>query len=205
MTCYYNLCSPFRKQVENCAQKNAGFFNNQVLSRAGHLVEAPLAAITHLIDGAIGAGCGLVSIATLGMFRDFNTMSLEHLHSGGRVLDSTYRAFLKTINPKAHFNSQSLLKRDWAKKILDKADKFRDSGNFLKKYVASRLTYALWGVASAVSRVAYGIIGVIAIPLSLLTLGTVYSINDMASQSLRAPLIIHDLFHSILRVINPWA
>jgi hypothetical protein len=78
------------------------------------------------------------------------------------------------------------------------------SDNFLKRHVASRLTYALLAVSCLATRVADGAIGVAAAGLSVLTGGNFESLNNLAYRTLQAPGIINDLFYCTIKFINPW-
>jgi len=79
-----------------------------------------------------------------------------------------------------------------------------NSNNFLKRHVASRLTYALLAVSCLITRAVDGVIGVVAASLSILTGGKFESLNNLAYRTLQAPGIINDLFYCTIKFINPW-
>lgn len=88
--------------------------------------------------------------------------------------------------------------------LKDIARSCYNSDNFLKRHVASRLTYALLAVSCLVTRAVDGIIGIPAAGLSILTGGKFESLNNLAYRTLQAPGIINDLFYCTIKFINPW-
>jgi hypothetical protein len=209
-------------------------FEKHVLARGGHLGLIPLFTITSVVDTIVGAGAGIVSIATGGTYKATCDFAMNHLDSSRNIVAYPYTNLLRTLNPEAKFPSSVASHsyfhsyRYWSQTIdqgselitndgdgfitsyvsdalKDVARSCRNSDNFFKRHIVSRLTYLLLAISSLITRVVDGIIGVIAAILSFLTLGKVGSINNVAFRALQAPGIVKDLFYCAIKCINPWA
>ncbi len=66
-----------------------------------------------------------------------------------------------------------------------------------------QLTFALFAIASVVSRVADAIICIPLLIASLVTARRYKKLNDLAMSSLTFPAIISDLFTAVLLMVNP--
>lgn len=77
------------------------------------------------------------------------------------------------------------------------------SENFLKRHVASRLTYILLAISCVVTRAVDGVIALPAAVLSILTVGKIQSLNNLAYRTLQATGIISDLAYCIIKIVNP--
>jgi hypothetical protein len=231
---YSNVTYALIKPVENYVDSNwvrpvkTPFIKKHVLARGAHFVLAPASFITSAVDTIIGLGVGIGAICTLG--KHYPTFKIAHNHlSGSRGLFvRPYKNLLQTINPEAKFSgdlaNESHLVRQLrlAKqaKISGDGDGFLsdlvidplkdiarscyNSDNFLKRHVASRLTYALLAISCLVTRVVDGIISIPVAGLSILTGGKFESLNNLAYRTLQAPGIINDLFYCTIKFINPW-
>jgi hypothetical protein len=191
-----------QKWVQN---QNATFLQKHVLARGAYL---SLAAFS-FIGNALGTIAGL-SIAVMAPILTKNNkiynLSSEWTACSGRLFSQPYACFLRTINPEAEINkSRSILSSSILQPLVVFANTNKGSSNFLKKHVASRLTYGLLAISCLVIRAVQGVISIPTTLLSILTLGKFQFINTLAHQNLIAPIIIHELFRYVPQFINPWA
>ncbi|MCB1117705.1 MAG: hypothetical protein KDK50_03880, partial [Chlamydiia bacterium] len=207
-------------------------FKKQFLARGCTLALAPCCAIVSIADTVLGIGASLATISTLGMHRPTCRFALCHLDSFRIIIAQPYINLLKSINPEVKLTSntfsnnahtrylQSLVADKYPKigasgdgfitdfaheSLKDVARYFYNSDGFFKRHIATRLTYVLLAISSVITRIADGIIGVIAAPLSFITFGKVESINNLAYRALQTPGIIGDIFYCGIKFINPWA
>jgi hypothetical protein len=187
------------------------FIKANILSRSLHLILTPISFITNSIDVIIGFGAGIGAICTLGKHEPTFTVAVTHLDNAKNLALGPYKNILRTINPNIIFSKnpdvygEGFLSDFIIATLSPIAADFSDSDNFLKRHVASRLTYALLAIACLVTRVVDGIISIPAAALSILTIGQFASINSLAYRTLQAPAIISDLFYYLISFINPWA
>ncbi len=208
--------------------RKINFFKKHVLARGAHLLLTPASFITSAVDTVIGLGAGVGAICTLGKHTQTFKVACNHLCRSNRLFVRPYVNFLQTINPKAKFSGNAanqpyiarylgLVKQatisgdgdgclsDWVINPLKGiARSCYNSDNFLKRHVASRLTYVLLAVSCLVTRAVDGIIGIPAAGLSILTGGKFESLNNLAFRTLQASGIISDLFYCTIKFINPW-
>lgn len=199
------------------------FLKKHVLARGAHLLLTPASFITSAVDTIIGLGAGIGAICTLGKHQSTVKVAFNHLSGSNKLFVRPYVNFLQTINPEAKFSGdaanqpfglakQAMISGDGDGFLSDLvinplkniARSCYNSDNFLKRHVASRLTYALLAVACLVTRAVDGIIGIPAAGLSILTGGKFESLNNLAYRTLQAPGIINDLFYCTIKFINPW-
>jgi|694.fasta_scaffold08994_15 hypothetical protein len=89
--------------------------------------------------------------------------------------------------------------------LRDSARNFYNSENYLKRHVASRLTYASLALSSLITRIIDFTVGLIAAIVSLSIFGTCQFLNSLAYRELTGSALIHDLSFCLARIINPWA
>lgn len=230
----YSFEKPAENYIEeNWVHSNdTNFFKKQVGARVGHLALTPWSAVTSVADTIVGFGAGLAAIATQGKHKPTFKFAIEHLDSSKKIIVRPYVNLLKTLNPEAKF-SGSISNAPYVHRYMayvtgqkdafitgdgdgfitsyvseflkDVARSCYNSDSFLKRHIASRLTYALLAVSSVITRLADGIIGVVAATLSFITLGKEESINNLAYRALQAPGIVNDIFYCTIKLINPWA
>lgn len=187
-----------------------------VLYRGAKFALAPVAFITCTLDTIVGLGYGLGTIRTLGTHKPTWEKTIIHLRHSREILLISYAFFLTAINPRADFpktgtvissDGRGLTTNLVFEPIKKVGINCRESDNFLKKHVASRLTYALLAISCLVTRAVDGIIGVPAAALSILTCGSVKfgSLHNVAYRGLQTTGIIDDLFYCTIKFINPWA
>lgn len=197
------------------------FLKKHVLVRGAYFVLAPASFIASAIDTIIGLGAGIGAICTLGKHQRTFEVAFEHLSSSNKLVVRPYANILQTINPEAKFSGNLACPGNKSPMISGHGDGFISdmvisslknvaiacyrSNNFLKRHVASRLTYALLAVSCLVTRAVDGIIGILAAGLSILTVGKFESLNNLAYRTLKAPGIINDLFYCTIKFINPWS
>jgi hypothetical protein len=213
------FCNYYQKEVMTkwMLQPESGLFKREIASRVAFLGLGVVGTVTSAVDTAIGVTCGVMRALTAGRFFDCTGI---YLPSSNKLIARPFRNLILTINPHANMISPGhpksiLAENEMSKKGLitavvqyrfeNIARAFRDTGNtFLKRHVASRLSYALTLVVSAVTRALDGIIGVIAGFFALLTLGKVERLNDYAYKGLQATGIISDVVLIASKIINPW-
>lgn len=200
--------------VDNSSTTNDSFLKSQVLARAGFLASIPSSTITSAVNMIVGVGAGFATIVTGGKCSSSFRLAMDSLDNSQKTVSVLYMNFLKTLNPQARFvnHSKAFITADGDGFITNQistalkalALNYLSSENVFKRHIASRLTYALLAISSVVTRVADGIIGSVAAVLSLLTLGKVESMNNLAYRGLQIPGIIKDLFYCAAKIINPW-
>ncbi|MBS4168512.1 hypothetical protein [Parachlamydia sp. AcF125] len=208
---YTNITSASIKPIENYVSKNwvlskkTNFLKKHVIARGAYLALVPSSFVTSALDTIVGLGTGVGVFLTLGKQQKTFTIAFNHLINTDRLVAQPYAHFLKMVNPKAEFSDErcGIITYPVAGALDKKAEKFSSSNNFLKRHVASRLTYALLAISCLVTRAVDGIIGIPTATLSVLTAGKFESLNKLAYRSLKAPGIIADLFGCTLNVIDP--
>lgn len=219
---YTNVTYASTKPAEHYVDSNwvqsdeTTFLKKHVLARGAHILLTPSSFITCAVDTIIGLGAGLGAICTLGKNKQTFKVACSHLSSSNKLFVRPYVNFLKTINPEAKFsgdaakqamisgNGDGFLSDLVIDPLKNIARNCYNSDNFLKRHIASRLTYALLAVSCLVTRAVDGIIGIPAAGLSILTGGKFESLNNLAYRTLQAPGIINDLFYCTIKFINPW-
>lgn len=232
---YTNINSKLTRPVENYVDTNwvysreTTFIKKHILARGAHFVLAPASLITSAVDTLVGLGVGIGSLCTLGKHEPTFKTAFNHLSGAQKLFVRPYVNLLQVINPEARFSGnwadrsfaerqfglvkQAMISGDGdgflsnfvTKRLKNIARSCYNSDNFLKRHVASRLTYALLAISCLVTRVADGVIGIGAAGLSILTGGKFESLNNLAYRTLQAPGIIRDLFYCTIKFINPWA
>lgn len=196
----------------------------QIYSRGANLALAPTLFMTGAVDAIIGVGAGIATVCTLGMCRPVSKLAFDHLATTRYLMALPYQSLLHVINPNAQFPKRTSIldegngKGPWIgsegngfvhdsihDSLRRSAEKRYESENFLHRQVTSRLTYALLAIASVITRVTDAIIGLRAAVFSMLTLGKVDSLNNVAYRALQAPAVIHDLFYCAVKFLNPAA
>jgi hypothetical protein len=204
---------------------NTNFFKKHIAARAGNLALTPWSFITNVADSIIGVGGGIACVVSAGLHAPTVRFARNHLSRTGTIVAQPYVNFLHTLNPTADFPIDPppwVLNADKDRPLVSSegnglithyvygflkgvAKDYRESENFFKKHIASRLTYALLLVSCVVTRVVDGIIGVIAAVFSCLFLGLVPPLNNLAYRGLQGTALIHDVFYCAMKILNPWA
>lgn len=184
----------------------ASFFQNQILARGANLLLVPTSLITCALDTIVGIGAGIGTILTVGKHLPTCQFACNHIKQSFQLLPHVYASLLRAIHPQASLGDTKLKGVvGFVDPIWEKANTYSLSDHFLKRHVASRLTFALALVASVVTRAVDGIFGICFAALSLLTLGKIEKMNEVAYNTLKASGVIRDLFFSTLLILNPWA
>jgi hypothetical protein len=154
--------------------ENTNFLKREVLSRGAYVVLVPSSFITCALDTLIGLGTSLVSFSSCGTHLNTFRVTHNHLISSKQLLVDPYIFLLLAINPKSEFSfkrEDGLVHHRISQSLKLSALEFRKSDNFLKKEVASRLTYALLALASLVTRAVDGAMGILVGTFSITTCG----------------------------------
>ncbi len=227
---YVSLTHSIIKPAESYIKEHMDSSN--LSTKAAHLGLAALSFLTTSADSLIGMGAGFGTLLTYGKSKTVYKFSIYHLGSSKVVLLLPYKQLMEMINPEAKFPARvsknatpftkylgSLAEHQlpmitadgngfvsdlFIEPIKDIARTCYNSDNFLKRHVASRLTYALLAISCIVTRVVDGIIGVPAGLLSLITGGSFESLNNLAFRALQAPAIIEDLTYCSIKILNPF-
>lgn len=197
--------------------EETNLLKKQVLARGAYLLLTPVTFAACCLDTILGAIAGVGALCTAGRSTPILNVSYNHLKSSQSLIVRPYIHFLAAINPEFEMASCSifgfkikkhrngLLSDPVIDKFAEQATDYRYSNNFLKRHIATRLTYALMAVSCVVTRLVDGIIGVPAACLSILLVGRCAPLNNIAFEGLQATGIINDLFFCTVRFINPWA
>lgn len=188
------------------------FAKKEIAARGLSLLGIPTFLMTGAIDTIIGAGAGIVSIATLGMWDEPVWIAFNHLTGGDTMVANAYFAALSAINPKFAIGSDkdliSVGGRGFStqfifKPITNLANECRRSDHFLVRQFVSRCVYLALAIACLITRLLDALISVPAVLLSFITLGKNASLNNLASRTLQSIGIISDLFYCMIGMINP--
>jgi|GEM_PF-1790277 len=184
------------------------FRAGNIIKRAAYALSAPLACTAATIDTVVGLMQTTPTIATLGMDDNIAKSSRDYLLSSASILQMPYYSLLRSINPNVHIDvseirKDSILHPMVTSPILRKSIQLQSSRSFFHREISTRLFLAVYALASVVTRVADGAIGVLAATLSFLTLGKFNKINVIAYRSLKAPALIYDICFSAVKIINP--
>ncbi len=219
--------------AETCVHsEDTNCFKKHVVARVGFLALTPWSLATSTADILIGIGAGIAVIGTAGKQKEAWDFAMNHLNSSRKIVVRPYFDLLMALNPQAKFSgsidNMPYVQRQTAtlmgqkdafitvegdgfithyvsEALKDVARNCYNSDNFLKRHVASRLTYLLLVISSVITRLMDGIIGVMAAILSFATFGKVESINNLAYRGLQATGIVQDVFYCTTKIINPWA
>jgi len=219
---YLNTSYAYLKSAEEYVEDNwvysdsPSFSKKHLLARGAYFFLAPASLITSAIDTIVGLGAGIGTICTAGRYPQPYKFAMNHLSSSNKLFSHLYLNFLRAINPEAPFmedgdnpprisiNGDGFLSDLVISPLRKTARSCYNSNNFLKRHVASRLTYAVLALSCLVTRAVDGVIGIVAASLSILRCGKIESLNHLAYRALQAPGIINDLFYCIIKCINPW-
>jgi len=200
------------------------FLKNQVLKRGVFLVLVPTLLVTSVMDIAIGLFSGIPTLLTAGKKRKILKISIDHLQSAQLLIAGTYMFVLGIINPNAkfpNFNSDfQTYQNDIEKPFINKegdgfissfainylenvAQRSYRSGYMIKKHLGSRSTYCLLIPTLIVTRVTDLAIGIFAAAFSILTVGKIGSLNNLAYRGLQGPALIYDLLYYTIKSIQP--
>jgi uncharacterized membrane protein YiaA len=169
------------------------------LSRAG---EEAIIGIGHLF---VGVGNGLFSFTPIGFRERVLEDSRYNLTEAGKIFAKPYEHFLLALNPNAKI-SPSLVSDSWGKCVENFRDKAEDLSldkNFLKRYLASRVIYTIHLIGLAAIRAVQAVVGCFGAIFSLCLFGLSPSLNRIAYDGLKFPLIILDCFYCGVKWISP--
>jgi hypothetical protein len=208
---YINLTTTFAESCIGSAydfSQSSDPFQRYALAWTTYLFAVPLSVATGTADTVIGLASRIGSLVTLGIFARINEIARNHMKSLQELLSMPYFCLIRAINLKASIQIPPNCLGYVANSIKifkEKGNSFKNKGNFIEKHIISRLNYMLFGIAALVTRVIDQIISNLAVTLSLLTLGFLPKVNEVAFRSLMFPNLINDLTYSIVKVINPRA
>lgn len=221
---YKNISEATIVPFENYVHKNwvdhnnANFFHKEILARGAHLVLIPASFFANALDSVIGVVLGVDACLHGGILSDLNCYSLNHARKSFTLLAGPYKHLALAVNPDLDlysFNDHSIRQvtglslTNFVFNIINpKYNNFLkecSNSNFFMKHIVSRLTNVLVGIANLVTRAVDGIICLPLAALSLVTLRSFETLNELALGTLKAPAVISDLTFSCIRIVNPYA
>lgn len=173
---------------------------------------APVASITCAIDTIIGLSAGLGSMLPLGENRPSHAFVAKQLEFAEYILRVPHMICLDVLNPKNEFKPikgqyTRLTQRLSAPYTYNRGDTYIDdfikSGQFLKKHVATRLSYGLLAVSISIVAAVQMIFAIPLTILSIVTMGKSKFITDHADKCLSSVGVIQDLYEIGRKIINP--
>ena len=208
---YVNLTTTIAQPCINSGEdfsRSSDGFQRHFVARANYLFASPLSMATGIADTVIGLASRIGSLVTGGAFDTINKIAQNHMKSLQELLSKPYYCLLRAINIHASFEIPAKcvgFAADLIKIFKDKARSCRNTDDLITKHVISRLNYVLFGIAALVTRAVDQFISEITLVLSLLTLGVIPKVNEVAFRALMFPNLINDLTYCIVKVINPWS
>lgn len=191
------------------------FFKKQVAARGAYIGLSALTLAVASIGACVKLGAGTLNILSAGKYPSLHNFTIR-LNPFNLLLADPYSHFISAFNLH-HFTEEAcisfrgnglfpeIIRKPFTKPLNEHLNTCLGSDIFFKRHVSSRLTILLLGVALATARVADAILAVPVTLLSLVTLGTIPSVNNLAYRTLQAPAIISDLLHCTVKFINPFA
>lgn len=166
---------------------------------------APVFSLAWALDTLIGLGAGVASIFPLGEYRPSHKFVKEQLDASQRILVIPYFFFLKLLNPKVKDSDYTRLTKSLSDQHnnSDYLDDFLKSDQFLKRHVATRLSYSVLAVSISVVAAVQMVFAIPLAALSLLTVGKFEILNDSAEKCLLSVGVIQDLYEIARKIINP--
>jgi hypothetical protein len=183
------------------------FFHRNVTCRLLHFSCVLLYPPTAAIDLALGTILALGAILTVGRFRPLNILARSLTHFAGLCLVGyTFRSILGAINPAVDKKAFAATDKDLnglvhnlvAMPIKKQARTYSLSNNVAARFLS--LSYAL---VSPFTRIIDFVMGIFLMIAAIGTYGKIDEINGVAFEVLRGPIFISDVFHGIIRTINP--
>jgi hypothetical protein len=203
--------SILRKGYEQIKQyrNSTSFFKREVVSRCGSLAILPFSIIGSALDSLAEIVVKLASLGTLGMHKWSYPRIKHYAHAkhAEALAPTIYITLLCVLNPRAkldHPDGNALITSFVTGKLESLASVHAASDNLLKRYVTSRLTYALLAPSQIITRTADAIIGIGAVFYSFLKLGTDEKVNTFAANQLQLFTCIPDFIVYTTYAINPW-
>lgn len=211
MTINLNIMNPIAKQIPKLAGPKQSFLTREVASRAAHAAFAPFTFLANCLD----TGLGLLALGTLGFHQQTTLFADRQLCISKYLISSLYWQALNVLNPHVVVTRSGIVTRsgmiafegdgllhERVVCLKNKASNMARSTDF-SGIVGSRTLHLLYGVASVVTRLADAAIAVPAIPLSLVTLGKIESLNNLARRSAQATGLIKDISFCIIHMVDP--
>lgn len=176
-------------------------------AHGAHGILAPATLIDAALKTLIGLGATFVSLITLTSVKPINQFTLRYLRASGNIVSFPYRNYIKAVYPQAKFpTSASGTVREYVLLLSKGVDRIYTEGDsFLEKHVASRVCLVMIALAFVVANVADATFGVIALTVSIGTLGYFNKINQAAFHHLSAVIVLADLLEVAIKILNPGA
>jgi hypothetical protein len=200
--------------VQKCCSSIQNFL--QVNVRYQNLASGIEKTTISLTELFVGSTYALASIASWGTQKNFVYEARYQLLKGGAVLAVAYETFLTFLNPKAtpfkigectasrtsiKFTPDSI--ENTIRKINNKLTDQNTS--WIQKQCFSRVGYLTLACQRIIKAVKNALIGLVAIPLSLVTVGYYPSVTSKAYKALATPCALSDLFVCTIGFLNPYS
>ncbi len=184
---------------------------NFIFKRVEGITELPVTVgytATLACKTIAGVAASALSILTLGLNSKINKYANEWTVVSAQILVTPYGKMLKIINPNAQCASKGILMgvitEKLANPIFQKAwDEAQNESFFFRKHVVSRGAYALGALVATITRTADFVLGLLALPVSFITLGTFEKINTFTYKQLSFPAFIGDVCVGMRGLVNP--
>lgn len=204
---YARSCTSGNFSLHYSNYEATSVFKQQVQSRIAYAANIPVSALVSVADVAVGIFAGLSSFLLLGINNKANQFSLRQLDQSQFALANPFKSLIRTINPKAEFHSDDkYATKGYSLRVASREallDAFRDhGGNFSSARKVSLLAIPVLAV-SVLGAVGDLVIGIVAIPVSIILLGNNQNYNDLAFNALNVTGLVGDVYRCAINIINP--
>ncbi len=180
-------------------------------TRVGAIFELPIHAhcrVQEIFHSIFGVAASALSILTVGRNSTINEYADCFTPTINETLSYTYVSVLRVINPNYKLYSNviemGIITEKLARPIFQKArTAAKNESSFLQRHVVSRGAYALGALVATITRTADLALGLLALPLSFITLGTFEKINTFTYKQLLFPVLINDVCVGMRGFVNP--
>lgn len=169
------------------------FVKREIYSRSANFANIFIHAITNAGDSLIGLGAGGANLLLLGRVSYLNNIAREELHTSKNIVSNIFFNGLKVINPHAKLGTtKSCANRVeiyWIKKLTSCSQ--------------ARKCAILYLITMIAARAMDLIIGVFAMPVSILAGGMSVEMNKRAYDGLKVTGVMRDVYKTAMMILKP--
>ncbi|MBA3958142.1 MAG: hypothetical protein H0X51_07105 [Parachlamydiaceae bacterium] len=185
---------------------------NYVLARTIHLVVIPIFLVITAVDIVVGVGISFIALATLRQFEHLNKMADNRIGSSSKLIAYPFVHLLLALNPDSQIKMDRTscisshnhgIFSQFAFKMEESAREKGEAVHWFTRHVISRPMFVLAALITVVTQVADGIIGVAFAGLSLISFGSVQTINTIALNALYAFCNLSRFNEAAIRLLDP--